>query len=163
MILFLLYRGRREPGTGESLFEVLPTEVSDIEAKYSSICSCKSDKCDNDADEFNEIHYFNVPSFLRQGMIPYNLCDRWKVKRDVHYSDELTDEDYDLFKNPLPSETQTRFRRSLPAPVISKQNATRYCTEKIKISKVGKLCADIGIDVQGYVDSCSFDVSVSSA
>lgn len=94
-------------------------------------------------------------------MTPYNLCDRWQVKRDVHYSDELTDEDYDLFKSPLPSETQARFKRSLPAPVISKQNATRYCTERIKNSKVGKLCADIGIDVQGYVDSCSLDVSVS--
>ena len=104
---------------------------------------------------------FHVPSFLRDGKTPYNLCDHWTRKRDLHYSDELTDEDYDLFKSPLPSETQERFKRALPAPVISKQNATRYCTDKIKNTKLGKLCADIGVDVQGYVDSCSLDVSVS--
>lgn len=89
------------------------------------------------------------------------MCDGLIAKRDVHYSDELTDEDYNLFKSPVPSETQDRFKRALLAPVISKQNATRYCTDKIKNTKVGKLCADIGVDVQGYVDSCSFDVSVS--
>ena len=89
------------------------------------------------------------------------MCDHWKVKRGVHYSDELTDEDYNLFKSPLPSETQDRFKRALPAPAVSKQNATRYCTDKIKNTKLGKLCADIGVDVQGYVDSCSLDVSVS--
>ena len=79
----------------------------------------------------------------------------------MHYSDDLTEEDYDLFKTPHPSETQVRFKRMLPAPVISKKNATRYCTERIKKTKVGKRCAAIGVDVQQYVESCSYDVSVS--
>lgn len=121
------------------------------------MCSCKKTTCNPNDGE----NAFHVPSFLKNNKMPYNLCDRWN-KRDIHYSDKLTDEDFELFKNPLPSETQDRFKRALPAPVIPKQNATRYCTEKIKNTKVGKLCSDIGVDVQGYVDSCSLDVSVST-
>lgn len=124
---------------------------------YASVCTCRKDECDpNDG-----VNSFHVPSFMKNNKTPYNLCDR-ALKRDIHHSDELTDEDFELFKSPLPYEPQNRFKRALPSPVIPKQNATRYCTEKIKNTKVGKLCSDIGVNVQGYVDSCSLDVSVST-
>ncbi|XP_078371975.1 von Willebrand factor D and EGF domain-containing protein-like isoform X3 [Oculina patagonica] len=141
---------------GKSFFDVLPPKVDDKDAMYASVCTCRKDKC-NPADGVNSFH---VPSFMRNNKTPYNLCDR-AFKRDIHYSDELTDEDFELFKSPLPYEPQNRFKRALPSPVIPKQNATRYCTEKIKNTKVGKLCSDIGVNVQGYVDSCSLDVSLT--
>lgn len=141
--------------TGKNFFDHLPPNIPDKKgAKYSSVCKCGKVPCDPNSLSFH------VPSFLRDKKVPYNLCDRYK-QRSIHYSDELTDEDFEFFKKPLPPATQDRFKRALPAPVIPKQNATRYCTDKIKNTKVGKLCSDIGIDIQGYVDSCSLDVSVS--
>lgn len=89
----------------------------------------------------------------------FNLCDS-KKKRDIHYSDELTDEDFELFNKPFPSRFQHRFKRANPPPVVSKENATRYCTERIADTKVGKLCLEVGVDVKALVDSCSMDISV---
>ena len=83
------------------------------------------------------------------------LCDRHK--RDIHFSDELTDEDFNLFKRALPS----RKRHKREAGRISKENATYHCEERISKTKIGKLCEKIGIDVQALVNACSFDVEVN--
>lgn len=86
-----------------------------------------------------------------------DLCDR--QKRDVHYSDHLTEEDFQLLKQtPQP---RPRFRRELPVTPVSKENATRYCAERIFETKIGKLCAKVGVNVQALVNTCSADVEVS--
>lgn len=158
MIVFLLKCGRLDPG--KSLFDrddFWSERIKDTKASYSPVCSCDMTECGTDGGALS-IH---IPSFFKSKTTALNMCDR-SQQRSVHYSDDLTDEDYDLFKTPLPSETQGRFKRALPVPVISKKTATLYCTENIKNSAVGKRCADIGVDVQEYVESCSLDVSVSS-
>ena len=87
---------------------------------------------------------------------PMFLCDR--DKRDIHFSDEPTDEDLNLFVQTPPS---PRKRHKREAGRISKENATYYCEEKISKTKIGKLCAKIGINVQALVNACSFDVEVN--
>ena len=83
------------------------------------------------------------------------LCDR--DKRDIHFSDEPTDEDFNLFKRALPS----RKRHKREARRISKENATYHCEERISKTRIGKLCEKIGINVQALVNACSFDVEVN--
>ena len=84
------------------------------------------------------------------------LCDR--QQRDVHFSDDPTEEDIQRFKQIRSS--HRRSRRAVPNK-ISKENATRYCAEKISETKIGKLCAKIGVNVQTLVTVCSSDIEVS--
>lgn len=86
------------------------------------------------------------------------LCDR--QKRDVHYSDDLTDEEIQLFKRR--ASLHPRFRREVEHEGISKENATRHCAERLSETEIGKLCAKVGVNVQALVNSCSVDVQVSS-
>ena len=84
------------------------------------------------------------------------LCDR--QKRDVYYSDDLTDEDFQLFKQtPL----RPRLRREALNQKISKENATSYCAERIANTEIGKLCAKVGVNVQALVNTCAIDLEVS--
>lgn len=139
----------------ESFFDILPPTIDDTTATYTAVCSCPTGEgaiCGQ-----NNV---KIPSFLIDKTTAFNLCDRKTFKRDIHYSDDLTDEDYELFRKPLQPHHLHRFKRAVPAPVISKENATRYCLEKIAESEVGKLCADVGVNVQAYVDSCSVDIEV---
>lgn len=86
------------------------------------------------------------------------LCDR--DKRDVHYSDDPTEEDFELFKQT--PQLRPRFRRAMQTGKISKENATRYCAERISETEIGKLCAKVGVNVQALVNICSADVEVSN-
>ena len=148
---------RKNPG--ESFFDSLPPHINDTKANYALTCSCEDD---NETGDKNELCKFNLrlPSFLRTNFTTFNLCDR-KKKRDIHYSDDLTDNDYELFKKTDGPGYQGRSRRALPNPVVSLENATRYCSEKIADAKVGKLCSKVGVDVPALVDSCALDISVS--
>ena len=87
-----------------------------------------------------------------------NLCDR--DKRDVHFSDDPTEEEFQLFKETTP-QLQPRFRRAVHAEYMSKDNATRFCEERISETEIGKLCVKIGVNVQGLVDACAADIEVS--
>lgn len=84
------------------------------------------------------------------------LCDR--DKRDIHYSDDPTEEDIKLFKQT--PQLRPRFRRAVQNGFISQENATRYCAERISETKIGKLCAKVGVNVQALVNICSVDVKV---
>lgn len=139
----------------ESFFDILPSTINDTEANYASVCSCRNKE--NSVCGQNPI---NIPSFLKDKTTAFNLCDR-NSKRDIHYSDDLTDLDYELLRKPLQLYHNHRFKRAIPSPVVSKENATRYCVEKIAESEVGKLCADVGVNVQAYVNSCTVDIQVS--
>ena len=76
------------------------------------------------------------------------LCDPGKI------TPYPADEDFGLFKHPSSE------RRKREAGRISKENATYYCEEKISRTKIGKLCAKLGINVEALVNICSFDVEV---
>lgn len=137
----------------ESFFETLPPTIDDTRANYATPCTCtiEGPHCGQNP--------INIPSFLRDKTTAFNLCDR-AFKRDIHYSDDLTDEDYELLRKPLQPHHHHRFKRAIPAPVVSKENATRYCADKIAETEVGKLCAEVGVNVQAYVNSCSVDIEV---
>lgn len=86
-----------------------------------------------------------------------DLCNR--QKRDVHFSDDPTEEDYQLFTQTR--QLRSRLRREVPVGPVSKENATRYCAERISETEIGKLCAKVGVDVQALVNTCSDDLEVS--
>ena len=136
---------RLQPGT--SYFDTLPQNIDDTTADYAPLCSGQAS--------------FHVPTFIKRRKTTFTLCNLIK-KREVYYSDELTAEDYELFKKLPPSENRHRFGRASPATVIPLKNATNYCVERIANSKVGKICANQGVDVQSFVDSCSLDISVGT-
>lgn len=86
---------------------------------------------------------------------PASLCD--VQKRDVSLSDDPTDEDFKLFTQT----PQLRLRVKRDAVYeVSKENATRYCAERISETKIGKLCAKVGVNVQALVNICSVDIQV---
>ena len=86
------------------------------------------------------------------------LCDR--QKRDVEYSDDPSEEEFQfLKKTPL---LRPRFRREVPNEKVSKENATNYCAERISETEIGKLCANVGVNLQELVDTCSVDLEVTN-
>ena len=89
------------------------------------------------------------------------MCDRNPIndrkRRDIEGSDELTHEDFEVLITPLKSNEHHREKRS----VVSKDNATRYCTERLLETRVGQLCAKLGTNVQALVNVCSADIEVT--
>ena len=96
------------------------------------------------------------PTVAKKNLSPMFLCDR--QKRDVYYSDDLTDEDFQLFKE---TSLRLRLRREALNQKISKENATRYCAERIANTEIGILCAKVGVNVQALVNTCAIDLEVS--
>ncbi|XP_067040326.1 neurogenic locus notch homolog protein 1-like [Acropora muricata] len=139
--------------SNESYFDVLPPPVSAYAVEYSEACECKPNA---QHGECNNAFNIAFPTLTGQKTSPMFLCDR--DKRDIHFSDEPTDEDFNLFKRALPS----RKRHKREAGRISKENATYHCEERISKTKIGKLCEKIGIDVQALVNACSFDVETTA-
>ena len=89
-----------------------------------------------------------------------NINDR--KRRNVKYTDELTDDDFELFKRSVGLEVSERHKRaSSPKPQFSKHNATRYCMERLSNTYTGKLCAKLGANLQELVSSCSIDLEVN--
>ena len=142
---------------GQSYFDILPPDLGNMTVKYSKACLCNVNE--NDAtglckDAFSAAF---PTAMKKKNFSPMLLCDR--DKRDVHFSDDLTEEDYQIFKES--PQLRPRFRRAAQVGQISKENATRYCAERISETKIGKLCAKVGVNVQALVNTCSADVAVS--
>ena len=87
---------------------------------------------------------------------PAFLCE--VQKRDESFSDDPTDEDFKLFSQT--PQLRLRVKRDVVFEV-SKENATRYCAERISETKIGKLCAKVGVNVQALVNVCSVDIQVN--
>lgn len=148
---------------GKSYFDTLPVDVRDEDVTYSSarLCQEKNENC----DDKKSCSVFKVafPTLVKERMTPVkpaspsSLCDR--DKRDIHYSDDITDEDLQLYMQTL--HLHPRLKRSVAIKQIPKENATRYCATRISETELGKLCAKIGVNVQQLVDTCSADVEVS--
>jgi len=101
------------------------------------------------------------PTLAKEQLEPISprvLCDR--QKRDLSHSDDATEEDFQLFKEVR--QLRPRFRREVQIGPLSRENASRYCAERISETKIGKLCTKLGVDVQSLVDTCSDDVVVST-
>lgn len=125
--------------------------------QYSKSCVCSregSSDCEN-------VFTFAFPTLANtkfNTISPRDLCDR--QRRDLHYSDDATEEDFQLFKEVR--QLRPRLRREAQTGPFSRENASRYCSERISDTKIGKLCAKLGVDVQSLVDTCSDDVLVST-
>ena len=139
---------------GQSFFDILPPQVEDYEVQYTTACRCRKRDGENQVCE----NAFDVafPTVLKKNLSPMFLCDR--QKRDVLFSDEPTEEDIQLFKQtPL---SRHRSRREVVTK-ISTEDPVRYCAERISETKIGKLCAKVGVNVQALVSVCSDDIEVS--
>ena len=148
---------------GESYFDRLPQPVNDAVVKYNKPCSCfKTDDQGNpECLEDFPMHFYNVMGQPGTTINPTPGNGGGREKRNVKLSDDLTEEDFDLFKRSVASRVPRRHKRGLAVKAsVSKENATRYCREKILDSNVGKLCAKLGTNVQALVNSCSIDVEV---
>ena len=135
---------------GQSYFDTLPPTLAEKVVAYSEACLCNDKDCKNSFE-------LAFPTVRRRNLSPMFLCDR--DKRDVHYSDDPTDEDIKVFKQT--PQLQPCFRRASQDGEISKENATSYCAERISETEIGKLCAKVGVNVQALVNTCSADVEVS--
>ena len=142
---------------GQSYFDTLPPDLNKITVNYSTACQCNVNENEAGRVCINAFSAAFPTAMKKKFFSPMLLCDR--DKRDVHFSDDPTEEDFQIFKN-FP-QLQPRVRRAAQFDQISKQNATRYCAERISETKIGKLCAKVGVNVQALVDACSADLVVS--
>ena len=141
---------------GQSYFDILPPDLGDKIVKYSTACQCNVNE--NDARKVCQDAFTAAfPTIMKKNLSPMLLCDR--DKRDVHFSDDPTEEDFQIFKK-FP-QLQPRFRRAAQFGQVSKANATSYCAERISETEIGKMCAKVGVNVQTLVDTCSADIVVS--
>ena len=142
-----------------SYFDKLPPKINKGGSPIEPACACdvttdkgKTTKCVKDG-----IPAF-FPSTQKDKFNRIKMCDRSPEKRDLKWSDDLTDEDYELFMKPLDPEAHKRQKRSVN--VISKENVTRYCAERLAETPVGKMCAKLGTNVQALVNVCASDLEV---
>ncbi len=147
--------------TGESYFDTLPPDVEDGDVQYSTACLCLR-RGENEAIECKSVFEAAFPTLFRNNMdqmSPRDLCDREKRELDADYSDDPTEEDFQLFKQT--PQLRPRVRREVPDVPLSKENATRYCAARISETDIGKLCTKVGVNVQELVNTCSRDLEVS--
>ena len=149
---------------GESFFDVLPTPINDAGVRYDIPCSCdKQDEQGNpECKKKLPTHYFNILDQQGRVVVPSGPGGPGRKKRNVEDSDDLTDEDFDLFQRAnFGSGVHNRLRRAAPAiSRFSKKNATHYCRKLIADTNIGKSCAKVGSNVQALVNSCSIDLEV---
>ena len=134
---------------------------------YEQSCGCSEKESEKLTDEcvdgipviFSE-GFFN-PGYVTTLKCYKNIGSRKKreIRDMVEGSDDLTDEDFRLYYNSLETGNHKRSKRSVNS--ISKENATRYCNEKLAETPVGKLCAKMGTNVQALVNICATDIEVS--
>ena len=143
--------------SGQSYFDTLPPHVADYYVTYSKACKCTT-AGRNRAQECENVFDVAFPTVLKTNLSPMFLCDR--QKRDVYNSDDIQEEDFQLFKH-TPT-LRARLKRNVALRKLSKENATRHCAERISETEIGKLCAKVGADLQALVNTCSIDLEVSN-
>ena len=144
-----------------SYFSRLPkaNNQSNSTMDFEEACPCSENNSTNTKEECVDgiPLLFKGGNFERPKLNRITMCNR-NPKRDTVGSDDLTEEDFQLFREPIERETNIRAKR---APTwVSKEYASRYCAERIANTTVGKLCDNLGTDVQSLVDTCSADITV---
>lgn len=155
-----MFFSRLEPG--ESYFDRLPDPINDIGVHYDIPCSCHREDYSGKPECLKKIpvHFPNVLDETGAVVIVAG-AEGERKKRDILYSDDLTDEDFDLFKQYAGSDASHRLKRALlNEPKFTKENATLYCIERISNTGVGKSCAKLGVNVQAMINSCAIDLEV---
>ena len=145
-----------------SYFQTLPAEINEEARPFETSCACDETQ---DKALTTECVIDGIPvNFGFGGNTNYNrikMCDRNPIKdrkrRDIERSDELTHKDFEVLMTPVKSNKHHREKRS----VVSKENATRYCAERLLETRVGQLCAKLGTNVQALVNVCSADIEVT--
>ena len=123
---------------------------------FEEACSCDETNGEKKCVEGVPVH-FTSESLERNEFNRMKTCNR-NPTRDVEGSDDLTEEDFQLFGEPIETKSGKRMKRS---PIsVSTDQASSYCAERIANTTVGKLCYNIGTDVQSLVDICSADIKV---
>ena len=154
------YPRRLNPST--SYFQTLPAEINKDATPFETSCPCGNKSIPDECVTGG----IPVVSFTLTYSRPVNrikMCDSnikptgERKRRDIEGSDELTYEDFEVLMTPLKSNEHHREKRS----VVSKDNATRYCAERLLETRVGKLCAKLGTNVQALVNVCSADIEVT--
>ena len=145
-----------------SYFQTLPAEINKDPRPFETSCACDEtqDKALTTKCAIDGIPV-DWPTDKRKHYNRIKMCDRNPEKdrkrRDIEGSDELTHEDFEVLMTPLKSNEHHREKRS----VVSKDNATRYCAERLLETRVGQLCAKLGTNVQALVNVCSADIEVT--
>ncbi|XP_078371962.1 von Willebrand factor D and EGF domain-containing protein-like isoform X7 [Oculina patagonica] len=151
---------RFEPG--DSYFDRLPDPVNDIAVEYDPPCSCHRRDVNGEPECVTElpVHY---PSVLdSEGNVIIDTRGTGRKRRDIHYSDDLTDEDFELFKHYVEPVVSHRYKRELlNKPTFTKENATLYCIERVLNTDAGKECAKLGANVQAMVNACAIDLELT--
>ena len=144
-----------------SYFQTLPAEINKDARPFHKACACDEEKDEGHTAKCTDD---GIPVMWPMDKGNFNrikMCDRNPEKdrkrRDIEVSDELTHEDFEVLMTPLKSNERHREKRS----VVSKDNATRYCAERLLETKVGKLCIKLGTNVKALADVCSADIEVS--
>ena len=132
-----------------SYFQTLPAEINKDATPFNTSCACGdksiSDQCVTDGIPVVSVILQSSGRVNRIKMCDNNIKPEGERKRrDIEGSDELTHEDFEVLMTPLKSNEHHREKRS----VVSKDNATRYCAERLLETRVGKLCAKLGTNVQ---------------
>ncbi|XP_074620010.1 uncharacterized protein LOC141878862 isoform X3 [Acropora palmata] len=142
-----------------SYFQTLPAEINKDARPFETSCACDEtqDKALTTKCAIDGIPV-DWPTDKSKHYNRIKMCDRNPEKdrkrRDIEGSDELTHEDFEVLMTPLKSNEHHREKRS----VVSRDNATRYCTERLLETRVAKLCAKLGTNVQALVNVCSADI-----
>ncbi|CAH3035734.1 unnamed protein product [Porites lobata] len=151
--------------TGQSYFDTLPPPVLDtaVDCKVPCACYRKGEAGRTECQRELPVHF---PNIMDQGGTPVILTGENNVdgrrKRSIKYTDDLTDEDFELFKLHAGSKRSNRHKRASPPKAkFSKENATQYCTKRLSDTEIGKLCANLGANLQELVDSCAVDLELT--
>lgn len=142
-----------------SYFDEVPALDLEHSIQFEDACSCSENDAGAPKECVNGIKtVFEHDQINLEKMNRIKMCDN-TVKRDIKGSDDLTKEDYELLRKArMQIEHRKRSKRSLPA--VSKENATRYCAERLAETPLGKLCEKLGTNVQALVNVCSADIQV---
>ena len=144
---------------------MLPPRVEENGILYEKTCYCES-KEDNRPELCEESPNQLIFPGMDRNLKPVEVAHvQTRKRRDASQPDKIGDGDYEYFAepdwmNPSSRDHQRLRRQGSPFPV-SQENATKYCTEKLVESHVGKFCAKLGINVHGFVNVCSADIKVS--
>ena len=145
-----------------SYFQTLPAEINKDARPFETSCACDEtqDKAVTTKCAIDGIPV-NWPTDENKHYNRIKMCDnnpkKERKRRDIEGSDELTYEDFEVLMTPVKSNKHHREKRS----VVSKDNATRYCAERLLETRLGKLCAKLGTNVQALVNVCSADIEVN--
>lgn len=130
--------------------------MNEYKESYSQVCACLDNGNCRDPLSLAYGTLFENANAMKPLISPAFLCD--VRERDVSFSDDPTDEDFKWFSQT--PQLRLRVKRDVLFEV-SKENATRYCAARISETKIGKLCAKVGVNVQALVNICSVDIQVN--